>query len=58
METICVKCKLLFSWENKYNVTKLLSAELAQRVVTVKLPKREHFDLDLFTQAKLPKYLG
>ena len=35
MGTICMKCRILYSGENK-NVTNLLSAELANRVVKVK----------------------
>ena len=34
-ETICLKCQILFSGKNKKNIN-LSSAELAQRVVTVK----------------------
>ena len=30
-----MKCQILFSWENKKNITNLSSAELAQRVVKV-----------------------
>ena len=36
METICMKCQVLFPAKNKKNITDLLSAELAQRVVEVK----------------------
>ena len=36
METICMKCQILFSGKNKKNITNLSSAELAQRVVMVK----------------------
>ena len=36
MKTICIKHQILFSVENKKNIN-LLSAELAQRVVKVKL---------------------
>ena len=36
METIYMKCQILFSGENKKNITDLFSAELAQRVVKVK----------------------
>ena len=35
IETICMKCQILFSGENKQNITNLSSAELAQRVVMV-----------------------
>ena len=35
-ETICMKSQILFSGKNKKNITNLLSAELAQRVVKVK----------------------
>ena len=31
-----MKCQILFSGKNKKNITNLLSAELVQRVVTVK----------------------
>ena len=34
-ETICMKCKILFSGKNKKNIINLLSAENAQRVVKV-----------------------
>ena len=37
LETICMKCRILFSGKNKKNITNLSSAELAQRVVKVKL---------------------
>ena len=36
-ETICMKCQILFSGKNKKNITKLLSAELDQSVVKVKV---------------------
>ena len=36
METICIKCKILLSGKKKKNITNLLSAENAQRVVKVK----------------------
>ena len=35
-ETICMNCQILLSGKNKKNVTNILSAELAQRVVKVK----------------------
>ena len=35
-ETICMKCRILFSVKNKKNIINLLSAENAQRVVKVK----------------------
>ena len=35
METICMKCQILFSGKNKKNIS-LLSAEFAHRVVKVK----------------------
>ena len=35
METICMKCQILFSGKNKKNITNLSSAEFAQRVVKV-----------------------
>ena len=38
METICIKCQILFSGKNKKNFINLSSAELAQRVVKVKAP--------------------
>ena len=38
VETICMKCQILFSGKSKKNVTNLLSAELAKRVVKVNLP--------------------
>ena len=37
METVCMKCPILFSGENEKIVVALPSAELAQRVVKVKL---------------------
>ena len=33
--TICMKCRILFSWKNKNNIINLSSAELAHRVVKV-----------------------
>ena len=36
METICMKCQILFSGNNKKNIINLPSAEFAQRVVKVK----------------------
>ena len=33
LETICMKCQMLFSGKNKKNIFSLSSAELAQRVV-------------------------
>ena len=35
IETICMKRQILFSGENKQDITNLSSAELAQRVVMV-----------------------
>ena len=35
VETICMKCQILFSGKSKVNITNLLSAELAKRVVKV-----------------------
>ena len=35
METICMKYQILFSGKNKKNITNLLSAESAQRMVMV-----------------------
>ena len=37
METICMKCQILMSGNNKKNVTNLSSAEVAQRVPVVKI---------------------
>ena len=37
LETICMKCQILFSGKNKKNITNLSSAELAKRVVKVKI---------------------
>ena len=37
METICMKYQILFSGKNKKNITNLSSAELALRVVKVKI---------------------
>ena len=37
METICMKYQILLSGKNKKNITNLLSAELAQRLVKVRL---------------------
>ena len=36
METICMKCQILFSGKNKKNIINLSSVELAQRVVKAK----------------------
>ena len=36
METICIKCQILFSGKNKKNIIDLLSAGFAQKVVKVK----------------------
>ena len=36
-ETICMKCQILFSGENKKNVINLSFAENAQRVIKVKV---------------------
>ena len=36
LETICMKCQILFSGKNKKNINYLSSAELAKRVVKVK----------------------
>ena len=35
LETICMKIQILFSGKNKKNITYLMSAELAQKMVTV-----------------------
>ena len=40
METICMKCQILFSGKNKKNIINLLCAEFAQRVVKSMLPGR------------------
>ena len=37
LETICMKCQILFSRKNKKTIINLLSAELAQRVVKVNM---------------------
>ena len=39
LETMCMKCQILFFGENKKNVTKLSSAELTQRVVKSNINK-------------------
>ena len=40
METVCMKCQILFSGEkNKKNIINLTSAELSQKVVKVKCDK-------------------
>ena len=36
LETICMKCQILFSRRNKKNITNLLPAESAQSMVNVK----------------------
>ena len=36
METMCMKCHILFSGKNKKNFTNLSSADLANRVVKFK----------------------
>ena len=36
LETVCMKCQILLSGENKKNIIKLSSAHLAQRVVKVR----------------------
>ena len=36
VETICMKCQILFSGKNKKNIINLSSAEFAQRMVKVK----------------------
>ena len=41
METICMKCQILFSGKYKKNIN-LSSAELAQRVVKVKTLNQEN----------------
>ena len=37
IETICMKCQILFKGQNKTNVTNLSTAELAERVVRIKI---------------------
>ena len=37
LETVCMKCRILFSGKNKKTITSLSSTELAQSVVKVKL---------------------
>ena len=37
VETLCMKCWILFSGKNKKNIINLLSVELAKSVVKVKL---------------------
>ena len=37
LETICMKCQIVFSGKIRKNITNLSSAELAQRVVKVKI---------------------
>ena len=39
LETICMKCQILFHGKNKKYIINLLSAELAQRVVKVNVTK-------------------
>ena len=43
VETICVKCQILFSEKNNKNITGLSSAELAQRVVKIKRQSNQTF---------------
>ena len=38
METICMKCQILFSGKTKKNIANMSSAKLAQRLVKVKAP--------------------
>ena len=37
METICMKCQILFSGKNKKIIVNLLLADFAQRVLKVKM---------------------
>ena len=37
IKTICMKCQILFKGQNKTNVTNLSTAELAERVVRIKI---------------------
>ena len=37
METVCMKCQSLFSGKSKKNIINMSAAELAHRVVMVKL---------------------
>ena len=49
VETVCMKCQILFSEKNKKNIISLLSAEFAPRVVKVKPILKEfpvHFVMD------------
>ena len=41
METINMKCRILFSGKNMKNITNLLSAELANKVVMVNVAARK-----------------
>ena len=40
-ETICLKCQILFKGQIKTNVTNLSTAELAERVVRIKISSRK-----------------
>ena len=40
IETICMKCQILFKGQNKTNVTNLSTAELAERVVRIKISSK------------------
>ena len=45
METICIKCQILFSGKNTKNVISLSSAELGQRVITFNVISGVHLTL-------------
>ena len=53
METICIKCQILFSWKNKKNITNLSSAELAKTVV--KLEETDTFSAEVTVFVSLQK---
>ena len=40
LETICMKCQILFSGKNKKNIISLSSAEFAHSIATVKTSSR------------------
>ena len=40
-ETICLKCQILFKGQIKTNVTNLSTAELAERVVRIKISSKK-----------------
>ena len=55
METICMNCQILFSRKNKKNVTSLSSAELASRVVKVKLTNPSNLFMEVVKKKKKKK---